>query len=118
MASTEGDKKSSESKFEGSLNHAMIDGPEGRTAQEYANHFGEPGFDDITKVYISQRYAGYTEENQQSWRTLYDRQMVYLATHASSVYLSGARAITLVRDHIPYLEGSKSVNHFLEKLTG
>jgi phenylalanine-4-hydroxylase len=23
-----------------------------------------------------------------------------------------------VRDHIPYLEGSKSVNHFLEKLTG
>ena len=55
MAMTEGDKK-----YAGSLNSAMIDGPEGHAAQEYANHFGEPGFDDITKVYIAQRYDGYT----------------------------------------------------------
>ena len=106
------------SKMSGSLNHAMIDGPKGRAAQDYANRFGQPGFDDITKAYIDQNYAGYTEENQETWRILYDRQMSYLADHASNVYLSGARSIKLVRDHIPYLEGPKSVNTFLQQLTG
>jgi phenylalanine-4-hydroxylase len=105
-------------KMSGSLNHAMIDGPKGREAQEYANRFGQPGFQDITRAYIDQNYAGYTEENQETWRTLYDRQMAYLADHASNVYLSGARSIKLVRDHIPYLEGPKSVNTFLMPLTG
>ena len=105
-------------KMSGSLNHAMIDGPKGREAQEYANRFGQPGFQDITRAYIDQNYAGYTEENQETWRTLYDRQMAYLADHASDVYLSGARSIKLVRDHIPYLEGPKSVNTFLAPLTG
>ena len=104
-------------KMSGSLNHAMIDGPKGREAQEYANRFGQPGFQDITRAYIDQNYAGYTEENQETWRTLYDRQMAYLADHASNVYLSGARSIKLVRDHIPYLEGPKSVNTFLMPLT-
>ena len=113
MALTEGDKK-----YAGSLNSAMIDGPEGRAAQEYANHFGEAGFADITKVYIEQHYQGYSEENQTSWRTLYDQQMAYLTAHASSVYLNGARSINLVRDHIPSLQGPQSVNHFLQKLTG
>jgi phenylalanine-4-hydroxylase len=106
------------SKMSGSLNHAMIDGPKGREAQEYANRFGQPGFQDITRAYIDQNYAGYTDENQETWRTLYDRQMAYLADHASNVYLSGARSIKLVRDHIPYLEGPKSVNTFLMPLTG
>jgi phenylalanine-4-hydroxylase len=102
----------------GNLNHAMIDGPTGKAAQEYANHFGEPGFHDITKAYIGQNYAGYTEENQETWRVLYDRQMAFLANNASEVYLSGARSINLVRDHIPYLEGPQSVNTFLMPLTG
>jgi phenylalanine-4-hydroxylase len=102
----------------GNLNHAMIDGPAGKAAQEYANHFGEPGFHDITKAYIGQNYAGYTEENQETWRVLYDRQMAFLANNASEVYLSGARSINLVRDHIPYLEGPQSVNTFLMPLTG
>ncbi len=102
----------------GNLNHAMIDGPQGKAAQEYANHYGEPGFPDITKAYIKQNYAGYTEENQETWRVLYDRQMAYLATNASDVYLRGARSINLVRDHIPYLEGPQSVNTFLMPLTG
>ncbi|NBX31537.1 MAG: phenylalanine 4-monooxygenase [Planctomycetes bacterium] len=96
----------------------MIDGPQGKAAQEYANHFGEPGFHDITKAYIGQNYGGYTEENQETWRVLYDRQMAYLANNASEVYLSGARSINLVRDHIPYLEGPQSVNTFLMPLTG
>jgi phenylalanine-4-hydroxylase len=96
----------------------MIDGPQGKAAQEYANHFGEPGFHDITKAYIGQNYGGYTAENQETWRVLYDRQMAYLANNASEVYLSGARSINLVRDHIPYLEGPQSVNKFLMPLTG
>ena len=107
-----------QNKMSGSLNHAMIDGPAGRAAQEYANQFGQPGFHDITRAYIEQNYAGYTEENQETWRTLYDRQMEYLADNASNVYLSGARNIKLVRDHIPYLSGPKSVNTFLMPLTG
>jgi phenylalanine-4-hydroxylase len=107
-----------QNKMSGSLNHAMIDGPAGRAAQEYANQFGQPGFQDITRAYIDQNYAGYTEENQETWRTLYDRQMEYLADTASDVYLSGARNIKLVRDHIPYLSGPQSVNTFLMPLTG
>ena len=102
----------------GNLNHAMIDGPQGKAAQEYANHFGEPGFHDITKAYIGQNYGGYTAENQETWRVLYDRQMAYLANNASEVYLRGARSINLVRDHIPYLEGPQSVNTFLMPLPG
>ncbi len=102
----------------GNLNHAMIDGPQGKAAQEYANRFGEPGFHDITKAYIGQNYGGYTAENQETWRVLYDRQMAYLANNASEVYLRGARSINLVRDHIPYLEGPQSVNKFLMPLTG
>ncbi len=102
----------------GNLNHAMIDGPQGKAAQEYANHYGEPGFPDISKAYIGQNYVGYTEENQETWRVLYDRQMAYLANNASDVYLRGARSINLVRDHIPYLEGPQSVNTFLMPLTG
>ncbi len=105
-------------KFPGSLNSAMIDGPEGDAAQEYANHFGEPGYTDISKVYIRQNYAGYSAENQEVWQTLFDRQMGYLEEMASNVYLSGARAIKLGRDHLPYLEGPKSINNYLAKLTG
>jgi phenylalanine-4-hydroxylase len=105
-------------KMSGSLNHAMIDGPKGRAAQDYANRFGEPGFPDITQAYIDQNYAGYTEENQETWRTLYDRQMAFLADNASNVYLTGAASIKLVRDYIPYLEGPRSVNTFLKPLTG
>ena len=102
----------------GSLNVAMIDGTEAKDAQAYADKFGQPGFNDPGQMYISQRYEGYTEENQETWTKLYDQQMAFLSDQASNVYLSGAKAINLVREHIPYLEGPKSVNIFLEELTG
>ena len=101
-----------------SLNSAMIEDGQAKEAQDYANAFGTPGFDDPHKMYIDQRYDGYSEENQETWRILYDRQMDFLAGRASDVYLTGARAINLVRDHLPYLEGPKSINNFLQKLTG
>ncbi len=105
-------------KTSSSLNHAMIDGPQGKAAQEYVDQFGKPGFNDISRAFIQQQYSGYTAENQETWRVLYDRQMAYLADHASNVYLNGAKSIRLVRDHIPYLEGAQSINIFLKQLTG
>ena len=101
-----------------SLNSAMIEDGQATKAQAYADAFGTPGHDDPLKMYIDQRYDGYSEENQETWRILYDRQMEFLESRASAVYLNGARAINLVRDHLPHLEGPKSINHFLKKLTG
>jgi phenylalanine-4-hydroxylase len=101
-----------------SLNHAMVDGGEARIAQEYANNFGQPGFDDPSRMYIRQQYDGYTEENQETWVRLYDQQRAYLEENASQVYLDGARAIKLVRDHIPHLDGERSINTYLGELTG
>lgn len=101
-----------------SLNHAMVDGGEARIAQEYANNFGQPGFDDPSRMYIHQQYDGYTEENQETWVRLYDQQRAYLEENASQVYLDGARAIKLVRDHIPHLDGERSINTYLGELTG
>jgi phenylalanine-4-hydroxylase len=101
-----------------SLNSAMIDDAAATVAQSYANNFGTPGFDDPSQMYISQRYDGYTQENQETWQTLYGQQEPFLMEHASSVFLSGAKAISLVRDRIPHLDGPESVNTYLQKLTG
>ena len=98
-----------------SLNHAMIDDGQARAAQEYANHFGEPGHRDPSRLYIEQRYEGYTAENQETWQILFDRQMAYLSTHASKTYLDGAKLINLRRDRIPPIE---DINSRLEPMTG
>ncbi|MCH2143659.1 MAG: phenylalanine 4-monooxygenase [Phycisphaerales bacterium] len=101
-----------------SLNHSMIDDGEASVAQDYADNFGKPGFDDPSNMYIAQRYEGYTAENQETWQRLYDQQHEYLTDHASKVYLDGAEAIKLVREHIPHLEGEQSINSYLGQLTG
>lgn len=98
-----------------SLNHAMIDGAEARRAQQYADAFGAPGFNDPSQLFITQNYAGYTTDDQEAWTTLFDRQMAYLADHASKVYLDGAKAINLKRDRIPPLA---EINARLKPLTG
>ncbi|MDZ4831214.1 MAG: phenylalanine 4-monooxygenase [Phycisphaerae bacterium] len=99
----------------GSLNHAMIDGPQGKRAQHYADNFGDPGFEDPAQIYITQGYEGYSAENQETWSTLFDRQMSYLADHASTTYLGGAKIINLCRDRIPPLS---EINSRLKPLTG
>jgi phenylalanine-4-hydroxylase len=88
----------------GSLDHAMIDDEQARRAQEVADRFGSPGYEDARQIFIDQRYEGYTEENQETWRLLYDAQHDYLEEHASGAYLRGARTIRLVRDAIPRLD--------------
>jgi len=98
-----------------SLNHAMIDGAQARRAQEYADNFGKPGFNDPSNLYIDQQYEGYTRDDQEAWTLLFDRQMEYLEGHASSTYLEGAREINLRRDRIPPLA---DINRRLKPLTG
>lgn len=98
-----------------SLNHAMIDGAEARRAQQYADNFGAPGFNDPSQLFITQNYEGYTADDQEAWTTLFDRQMAYLADHASKTYLDGAKAINLRRDRIPPLA---EINARLKPLTG
>ncbi|MFG0252171.1 MAG: phenylalanine 4-monooxygenase [Phycisphaerales bacterium JB038] len=98
-----------------SLNHDMIDSAQAQAAQAYADNFGKPGYHDAEQLYIEQNYQGYTQENQETWTTLFDRQMEYLAAHASNVYLGGAKAINLRRDRIPPV---KDINARLQPLTG
>ncbi|MFO0962202.1 MAG: phenylalanine 4-monooxygenase [Phycisphaerales bacterium] len=98
-----------------SLNHAMIDGAQARAASEYAARFGEPGFDDPARLYIEQRYEGYTADDQAVWRELFGKQEAHLAANASRVWRDGARAIGLVPESIPDL---RVINRNLRALTG
>lgn len=93
----------------------MIDGDEAKAASAYAAHFGEPGYDDPSRLYIEQRYEGYTPSDQATWRELYRRQADHLAANASRVWLSGAKAIGLGPDRIPELA---TINANLRRLTG
>ena len=97
------------------LDHAMIDGAQARSAQAYAERFGEPGYRDPARIYIDQRYAGYSQENQATWRALYGAQMPFLADHASRTYLAGAAAIALGPERIPGLD---EINARLGPMTG
>ena len=98
-----------------SLNSAMIDDAQARAAQDHADNFGQKGRDDPALLYIEQRYDGYTDENQETWRILYERQMEYLAEHASRTYLEGAKTINLRADRIPPLD---EINARLKPRTG
>ena len=62
-----------------SLNSAMIDDAQAQAAQSYADHFGEGGREDPDKLYIDQRYEGYTAENQEVWQTLYDLSLIHIS---------------------------------------
>ncbi len=84
-----------------SLNSSMIDDQEAQDAQIYANTYDDMGYVNPNPMFITQRYKGYTQENQETWTTLYDRQMDYLEKYASDVYLKGASASNLVREYIP-----------------
>ena len=97
------------------LNCEMIDDLEAAAAQRCADKFGVPGFDDPEGLFIGQRYDGYTEENQQTWRELYERQIQLLSTHASATFMAGAHAIQLAPEHIPQLD---RVSARLRPLTG
>jgi phenylalanine-4-hydroxylase len=108
-------KAEPEARASPSLDHAMIDDAQARRAQDCADHFGERGFEDPEQIFIDQRYQGYSEENQETWRLLYDAQSDYVQQWASDAYLSGARTISLVRERIPRLD---QISARLASMTG
>jgi phenylalanine-4-hydroxylase len=59
--------------------------------------------------------SGYTDEQHETWRLLYDRRMEDLSTRGSAMFLEGAVAIGLERERIPDLA---EVNRRLERRTG
>ena len=98
-----------------SLDSAMIDGAEARRAMAYADGFGEPGLCDPQRLFIAQRYDGYSAENHASWRALYEGQIERLEKRAAGAFLSGMQRIALQRDAIPRLD---EINRRLEPATG
>jgi phenylalanine-4-hydroxylase len=67
------------------------------------------------ELYIDQIYDLYTEENQESWRRLYDRIQPRWERYANERFLKGIQALRLPPDRIPRLA---EVNRILEPLTG
>ena len=52
-----------------SLNSSMINDQEANDAQRYADNYGAKGYNNPKHMFISQRYKGYTQENQETWTT-------------------------------------------------
>ena len=66
-------------------------------------------------LFIRQPYELYSEENQQSWRTLYARIVSRWERYANPQFLHGVGSLCLDPERIPRLE---DVNRFLSPLTG
>ena len=67
------------------------------------------------ELFIRQPYELYSEENQQSWRTLYARIVPRWERYANPQFLRGVGSLCLDPQRIPRLE---DVNRFLSPLTG
>ncbi len=67
------------------------------------------------ETYIRQPYELYSEENQCTWRRLFDRIEPAWQRYACRTFLSGVGALHLSRDRIPKLS---EVNPYLKRLTG
>jgi phenylalanine-4-hydroxylase len=65
--------------------------------------------------FVEQQWAEYTNEQHEAWGLLYEKRMRVLRRTASELFLTGAEAIGLNRDHVPDLE---DVNRRLARLTG
>lgn len=67
------------------------------------------------ELYIRQPYELYTEENHESWRSLYRRILPRWEKFAHPKFLEGVRNVALDPLHIPHLD---DINRFLSPLTG
>lgn len=67
------------------------------------------------KLPDEQGNISYTPLENQTWKTLYDRQFDIVQHRACDAYLDGISALHMPRDHIPQLS---EINYYLEKLTG
>lgn len=66
------------------------------------------------EIYIRQPYELYSEENQQTWRRLYERILPRWEKYAHPKFLEGVRKLALPPDHVPKLE---EINEFLYPLS-
>jgi phenylalanine-4-hydroxylase len=64
---------------------------------------------------LVQPYNGYTQENHDTWRILYERMWPKWERYANEYFLKGVRSLCFDPDEIPRLD---DVNNFLTKLTG
>jgi phenylalanine-4-hydroxylase len=67
------------------------------------------------ELYIEQPYELYSEQNQETWRTLCSRMRSRWERYANEYFLKGVRSLCLDPHRIPKLE---DVNRFLDPLTG
>jgi phenylalanine-4-hydroxylase len=67
------------------------------------------------EIYIRQPYELYSEENHETWRRLYDRNMGLWRKYAHPKFLEGVERLALDPVRVPRLE---DVNRFLDPLTG
>jgi phenylalanine-4-hydroxylase len=67
------------------------------------------------QLYIEQPYALYSDENHQTWRTLYARMQPKWRQYANERFLQGIESLCFDPEHVPKLA---DVNGFLSALTG
>lgn len=67
------------------------------------------------RLYISQPYELYSDENHEAWRKLYARMLPRWQRYANEHYLKGIQSLCLDPSRVPKLE---DVNRFLRPLTG
>ncbi len=65
-------------------------------------------------LFIEQPYELYSDDNQETWRRLYDRMRPKWEKYANAKFMEGVRNLMLSPDRIPRLS---EVNKFLEPLT-
>src|SRR5437764_12059216 len=70
---------------------------------------------DRGELYISQAYDLYSEENQESWRRLYERIRPRWERYANDHFLHGIEALDLPSDRVPPLV---EITRRLPPLTG
>lgn len=64
---------------------------------------------------MRQEYEKYTDEDQDVWRILYERQIKNLPGKATQAYLDGIKTVNFVADKIPVFD---EVNEILKNYTG
>jgi len=67
------------------------------------------------EMYIRQPYELYSEENHQTWRTLFARMQDRWRRYANEKYLHGLDTLFMDHEHVPRFE---DVNRFMQTLTG
>jgi phenylalanine-4-hydroxylase len=99
------------------IQSAVIDSDEAKRALAAANSQANTPADelDIEAMKIAQHWDRYSDEDHEVWRIIYDKRMAQLEHDGSRVYLRGAEAIALSRDHVPRIS---NVNRHLLPMSG